>query len=694
MTLLVKPEEQVSTQTASLRIDGDVVSVVLPDRDPRFVNVVRSLSFRWDRSRYAWVRKVGKFTGSVEDRAAEAGRAILAAGFGVDFPDEAVQDKAVSGDYEPEVRRWVLAATGGEYKGWFLLRWGRRRDEVNYYTRAKKITGACYDRNAHAVVVPSDQYREVEDFAQMHDFRFSPGAHALVTEAKQREAKALVVAVEFEDADDGGRRWRRPTLDEPSGKPLPKFIDYRGVDFGVTTALFRHQTQAVEKLAPLTVGGAFMEMGTGKTRVAIELAHRRRRRLSGVVWFCPVSLKATIRHEIHKHTADSAVYVFDDNTTIRSLPRADWYIVGIESMSSSDRTVLAANAIIDEHSMVVVDESSKIKNHDANRTRRITSVGGKARYRMILTGTPVSQGVEDLYAQLRFLSPEILGYNSYYSFAANHLEYHPDYPGMVVRAHNTAWLAAKLQPYVYQVTKDEAGLDLPRKVHEARYFDMTYEQRELYERAKYELLMMLPDDEIDSYAIFRLFGALQQITSGFWNRDGEVIAVDHDRLGTALAAVDSIPPEAKVIIWCKYLRSLHALAGALRAEHGEESVALYYGDLNEQEREAELNRWRSEARFLVATQSTGGYGLTLNEAHHVLFYENGFSYAERLQAEDRCHRIGQEHRVTYVDVTCERSIDTRIQQALDSKENFAAAFRRQIDRVKDDPAKVKELINA
>jgi len=117
---------------------------------------------------------------------------------------------------------------------------------------------------------------------------------------------------------------------------------------------------------------------------------------------------------------------------------------------------------------VICDESSYIKGHSAIRTNRITYISSRAKYRLALTGTPISQGVEDLFAQMRFLSPKILGYRSFYSFAANHLEYSDKYPGMVVRAHNLEYIAAKIQPYVYQVTKEECldpagqAIQLPR----------------------------------------------------------------------------------------------------------------------------------------------------------------------------------------------------------------------------------------
>lgn len=449
------------------------------------------------------------------------------------------------------------------------------------------------------------------------------------------------------------------------------------------TNLYDYQQRGEAKLLPSRVGALFMEMGTGKTAVSISMAIKRQSRINRVVVFCPVSLKETWEHEIRKHTdtPEGCVYLFDDKTRQRQMPRgAFWYIVGIESMSASDRVALAAHSLITTQTMVIVDESDYIKGHNALRTLRITRYSETARYRLILTGTPMSQGYQDLFAQMRFLSPKILGYGSFYSFAANHLEYSEKYPGLVVRAHNTAWLAAKIQPYVYQITKEDAGLDLPPKLYDQRYYLLSYEQREAYERAKWEILAEA--EEVDSYVIFQLFGALQQIVSGFWNKDGRLLEFPHERLERTRGIIERLPDE-KVIIWCKFRYSVERLTEMLAGVYGRDSVVQYYGDLSEKQRSAELSRFRQEARFFVATSATGGHGLTLTDAAYTIFYENEFKFAHRLQAEDRTHRIGQIRRPTYIDVLAQCGIEQRIMNSHQKKGDAVADFKREVGRLKD-----------
>lgn len=439
-----------------------------------------------------------------------------------------------------------------------------------------------------------------------------------------------------------------------------------------------------------------MDMGTGKTRCAIELIARRLSRIDRVLWFCPVSLKDTIRFEIAKHTdlTDDQVAVFDDKTNQRDLDRSALvYVIGLESLGSSDRVTLAANALVTDQSYVVVDESSYIKGHQAKRTQRVTTMAERARYRLLLTGTPISQGVVDLFSQMRFLSPAILGYQSFYSFAANHLEYSEKYPGVIVRAHKIEHLVSKMLPYIYQVTK-EFCLALPDKLNEVRYCRLTTEQREAYQQAKDEILSTSQDAYIDSYDIFRLFTALQEIVSGFWNRDGALREYRHDRLNILSGILEYIPNGEKVIIWCKFQHSVAQITEMLAREHGAEAVAQYHGGLSERNRAAELERWRREARFLVATMATGGHGLTLTEASYAIFYENGFKYAERIQAEDRIHRIGQTRPCTYIDIVALKSIDERIQKALSEKANVVESFHHRVEQVKDErnQAALKALV--
>lgn len=470
------------------------------------------------------------------------------------------------------------------------------------------------------------------------------------------------------------------------------------------TTILEHQSSAFEKLKGLKVGGLFMEMGTGKTRCLIELAAHRYSKIDNVIVFCPVALKQTWLYELHKHIENPSVYVFDDKSKQGKIPVADWYIVGVESMSQSDRVVLAVNDLVTDQSFVVLDESDTCKNHRALRTQRITAISQRAKYRMILTGTAVGEGIEDLYSQMFFLSPQILGYKSFYTFARNHLEYSEKFKGMVVNCLRTDWIAAKIDPYVYQVKKDEC-LTLPDQIYTTRYCSMSWEQEQLYQQAKEEILWSAPDEEISSYTIFQLFTALREIVSGFWNRypdphahywrrqqsqPPEMLTCEHDRLDLLTTALHEIPAGKKVIIWSNFQYSTDQITKALAHEYGTDSYSEYHGQTKERDRS--LEQWRSESRFLVASPKCGGRGLTLVESAYQVFYNNDFPYRVREQAEARIHRIGQTRRPTYIDLVCTGSIDERIFKALQKKESLVRAFKRELDRLKTAKQKREKLM--
>jgi SNF2 family DNA or RNA helicase len=470
-----------------------------------------------------------------------------------------------------------------------------------------------------------------------------------------------------------------------------------------TTKLLPHQEAAVAKLLPSRIGALFADMGTGKTRMSLELASIRQLKWDRLFWFAPCSLKETIYQEVIKHTdakpADIAVWgeqVADDRLPLA----ARFHIIGIETMSASDRVVLAYAAIITERSFVVVDESSYIKGHHSLRTMRITELSSVSRYRLILTGTPFSNGIADLYAQMAFLSKKILGYTSFYSFAANHLEFEvrrdtfgrEHRTNHVIRAHNEEYLAAKIAPYVYQVRKSEC-LDLPEKLYETRYFCMSPEQRIAYEQAKDEILSMEFEEWTD-IAIFRVFTALQAIVCGFWTRTDPVtrkverLTFPHDRVEMLLNVIAQITDGEKIIIWAKYHHAIQEIRAALTARDGEASLAEFHGALSLQKRHEELRRWQQgDARYLLAIQASGGHGLTLNEAAYAIFYADGYKYSERVQAEDRQHRIGQTRQPTYISLCCSNSIDERIQTALWRKENALRTFQHQVQRYRSEGMK-------
>ena len=428
------------------------------------------------------------------------------------------------------------------------------------------------------------------------------------------------------------------------------------------TELFQYQHEAVEKLLPLRIGALYMEMGTGKTRTALELIQRRldAGKLRRVLWLCPCSVKDNLAADLDKHAEDW-----------REVIR----IEGIESLSASDRLYL--ELLKSDFQMAIVDESNLVKNFFAKRTKRITELGKPARYRLILNGTPVSRNEADLYAQWYFLDPRIFGYRTFWSFAANHLE--KDDNGRVRRVLNVEYLTEKMKPYSVVMKKNDV-LTLPRK-HIRRYgYGLTSSQSRHYSHVADEMLLQV--DEADESTIYRTFTALQLITSGrritstakplqhepFFDDPH-----DNPRIQELL---EDLPDEEKCIIWVKFKHESQDVQEVLP----DGSWAVFTGEVPLRRRLSNLKKFREdpECRFLIANKVCGGYGLNLQFCSQAIYYNNDFNYATRAQAEDRIHRIGQDKDVLMIDIVSNAKIDNRIIDCLDRKESLSESFKREL----------------
>lgn len=452
-----------------------------------------------------------------------------------------------------------------------------------------------------------------------------------------------------------------------------------------STELYEHQRRAVKKLERIKVGALYMEMGTGKTRTALELIARRYNagKVDHVLWLCPCSVKETIRREIQKHiTGDTSMFT----------------ICGIETLSSSIRANVDCLRLVQSKNVyLIVDESNLVKNPKAKRTQNIQRLADHCRYKLILNGTPVSRNEADMFAQWKILDWRILGYRSFWSFSRNHVVWDEKVRGRIKDIVNVDYLTRRIAPYTYQVRKDEC-LDLPDKTYSSRYFELTYEQKELYSYVAEKLLFEL--DELQPHTIYRLFAGLQGVTSGFFvgvekkNIEMEPFFKEprnNPRIETLLYLLDQT--DEKVIIFCKYTQEINDIVKILNEDYGEGSAVPFYGELNTRSRQRNLDRFASDAKFLVANKTTAGYGLNLQFCNTVVFYNNDWDYATRSQAEDRVHRIGQNRKVHIIDICASNTLDERILKCLYRKENMVDSFKAYIDHYKNDKKSLEAWIH-
>jgi SNF2 family DNA or RNA helicase len=298
-------------------------------------------------------------------------------------------------------------------------------------------------------------------------------------------------------------------------------------------------------------------------------------------------------------------------------------------------------------------------------------------YKLILNGTPISRNEQDLFWQWYILDWRILGYKSFWSFAANHLEY-DDY-GKIRRTLNVDSLSRKIAPYTYQVKKSEC-LSLPDKKYLRSYFYLTDSQREHYEEVKEKYLFHL--DELKPETIYRLFTAMQHVLSGnkVINEYKEPIntiplfksAGDNPRI---VELLDNITDE-KTIIWCKYTQEIKTIGELL----GDDAV-LFFGEMNLKKRVEAIEKFKASAKYFIANKTCAGYGLNLQFCNNVIYYSNDWDFATRIQSEDRVHRMGQENKVTITDICAASSLDERILKCLHNKERLSDSFKSKLNNL-------------
>jgi SNF2 family DNA or RNA helicase len=460
------------------------------------------------------------------------------------------------------------------------------------------------------------------------------------------------------------------------------------------TKPYAHQAKAWGMSKEKDEFGLFMEMGTGKTKVAIDtLAYLYDSgRINSVLIVAPKGVYMNwVTKEIPTHLPDHVRYVMaswhaapkkaEQQALDHVMSQSDdlrILVMNVEAFST-ERGTKFANLFMDIGGRVamVVDESTAIKNPAAARTKNVIKVGMKAKYKRILTGTPVTRSPLDLYSQCQFLNPHLLGFSSYYTFRNR-------YAIMVdIKAGNRSFkkivgfkqleeLTKLLQSFSYRVKKADC-LDLPDKVYQYRYVELSKEQKQIYKQLSDTAIASLQGKAITVDNVLTEILRLHQITCGhFKSDDGTVVDVPNNRLDELMDVLEEAGD--KVIIWATYVQDIKKITEKLAEVYGPESVVTYYGATSTDDRSDAVKRFQDDpnTRFFIGNPSTGGYGLTLTAASTVVYYSNSYNLEYREQSEDRAHRIGQTKSVNYVDLCTQGTIDEKIIKALRAKKNIAA----------------------
>jgi len=465
------------------------------------------------------------------------------------------------------------------------------------------------------------------------------------------------------------------------------------MDYKFKTKPYAHQITALEKSWNKETYAYFMEMGTGKTKVLIDnLAMLYDKgKVDGALIVAPKGVvKTWYEQELPTHLPTHIEYkkiLWQSNITKTQKEKLESLfelgqdlhilIMNVESLST-DKGVKFASKFLNSHKVLMaIDESTTIKNQAAKRTKNIISLGKHAKYRRIMTGSPITKNPLDLFSQCEFLDPWLLNYDSFYAFRNRYAKmknmYLRDRTIQVVDAfQNLGELSEKVKGFSYRVLKEDC-LDLPPKNFIKRYVTLTADQKRIYEQMKKEAMAILNGKVTTTMTVLTQLMRLHQITCGhFTADDGSTQSVESNRLNELMLVLEEI--EGKAIIWANYQLSVGEIIQRIIKEHGKDSYVHYYGLTSQEDRQDNIRKFQNDpkCKFLIGTPQTGGYGITLTQANTVIYFSNGYDLEKRLQSEDRAHRIGQKKNVTYIDLIAEDTVDEKIVKALRSKINIAS----------------------
>ena len=465
------------------------------------------------------------------------------------------------------------------------------------------------------------------------------------------------------------------------------------MNYKFKTDPYKHQLTALERSWNKETFAYFMEMGTGKTKVLIDNMAMLydKGKINGALIIAPKGVVGTWSNQeipAHLPTHINNVSVLWQalinqkqqdklNTLFKTGHDLHILIMNVEAFSTPKGTTFAKKFLSCHKTLMAIDESTTIKNPKAKRTKNILDLSRFAKYRRILTGSPVTKNPLDLYSQCEFLNPELLDFTSYYAFRNRYAEMktlHMYGRQIQVVSHfkNLEELSEQLKTFSYRVLKEEC-LDLPPKIYMKREIELSPEQKKVYKQMKEEALAHLNGKAQTTMTVLTQLMRMQQITCGhFVADDGTTQEIKHNRLNELLDILEEV--EGKVIIWAHWQRDVKIIKEALLKEYGPGSVVDYYGLTPQDQRQKNKDKFQKDkkCRFFIGTPQTGGYGLTLTAANTVIYYSNGYDLEKRIQSEDRAHRIGQKKSVTYIDIMADDTVDLKITKALRKKINIAS----------------------
>lgn len=434
-----------------------------------------------------------------------------------------------------------------------------------------------------------------------------------------------------------------------------------------------HQQVGFDLTRDRVYWGYFWEQGLGKTKTAIDVAFHLNeiREINGVLVLAPNGVHLNwMYEEMPKHAWRKVpMAAWKANARVKERQRISsilkdsihmrWFFMNIESIRTSRGFKAAEQFLLSSESLIIIDESTVIKNPKAKQTKAALTLARHSKYRRILTGTPITQGPLDLFSQIQFLEPTAIPITSYTAFKRTFAREEVMTMGnrsftKVVGYRNLDYLETLLKPFTTRLKKEDC-LDLPEKTYSTHYVELTKEQESTYQSIKETQVALLEQEQettgmVSVTSVISALVKLKQVCCGFVIDDDKVV---HDIPNRRMEALELLTDNEgeKYVIWAVFRHSVESIQRHLACLYGEHAVVSYYGPTHPEQRAENVRLFNSsdQVRFFVANRAASK-GLTLTSASRAIFFANSESLEDRLQAEDRIHRIGQSQPCFYTDL--------------------------------------------
>ena len=323
--------------------------------------------------------------------------------------------------------------------------------------------------------------------------------------------------------------------------------------------------------------------------------------------------------------------------------------------------------------LIIADEGHKLKSHSTNASKAMHRLGAKTKFRLLLTGTPVTNKAADIFSQYKFLHPGVFG-TSFYAFRNRYFEqgYFPSQ--LTMRTHMEPEFTQRLHSIAFRATKADC-LDLPDTVDIIRPVELEPAARRSYrDLVRDSFAELNAEASVTASNILARLMRLSQLTGGFIKADdGDLQCISRAKLAALEDIIEQAVAEGKkLVVIARFVPEIKAICKLL------EKMGVGYSCVSGgvKDRDEQVARFQNDPdiQVFVGQIATAGLGITLTAASTMVFYSTDYSMSNHEQARARIHRVGQEEKCTYIYLVAKGTVDEKVLQALRDKADLARAL--------------------